>query len=181
MLKRKKGRHEGRSKIYPGEYIAGHFETLTDQRTGKPGLDDYFSFLALPVFISALFCLLGFKIDSNSIETVVASLAIFVGLLFNALVILIDMARKPSLNPQQRRKFIKQLVANISFSIFLSLVAIPIMLLGFIESFSACIKMLINFIAFFLLAEFLTVFLMVLKRVYILFKEDLKALEKAEK
>jgi hypothetical protein len=152
-----------------------HFKTMVNANTNKPGFDDYFSFLWLPLIISGLFILIGFDVDSNTIETIVGSLAIFVGLLFNALVILLDIARKHQ-RQEIKQLIVKELTANISFSILVSFAAIFVMLLGFLDNVPQWIKMCIDFVAFFLLTEFLLIFLMILKRTYLIFEKELDEL-----
>lgn len=160
------------SKIGVTRIIRDHFKSLVNQNTNRAGIDDWVAFLFLPLIIAGLLLLSGFKIDSNSVETVVASLAIFVGLLFNALVLLIDMPRK---HPTDRmlKNIVKELTANISFSILVSILAIPVMLMGFVNELPNWIKIVINLISFFLLAEFILVFMMVLKRTYLIFSHDI--------
>jgi len=77
------------SKISPSDIVEDHFKSLKG-----PGLDSWISFLILPLLISLGFIAIGFDINKDSIETIVGSLAIFVGLLFNAMVMLLDIARK---------------------------------------------------------------------------------------
>lgn len=164
-------------KINIRDIIRDHFKTLVDQNTGKPGFDDYFSFLALPIIISFIFVCLGFDVDSNAIETIIGSLAIFVGLLFNAFVILIDIARKHQ-NKEIKRIIVKEVTASIAFSILLSFLVIIVMLLGFIDKLPIYVKLSIDFFSFFLLAEFLLIFLMIIKRTYLIFKKELEEMDK---
>ena len=161
------------SKISLTEIIKDHFKTLIDINTNRAGFDDYFSFLILPILISSLMTFCGLNVNNNSIETIVGSLSIFVGLLFNALVILLDIARKQE-SAEIKQIIVKEVTANISFAIIVSFIAIFIMLFGFIEGLSNYIKIGINLLSFFLLSEFALVFLMVLKRIYLIFKKELK-------
>lgn len=161
------------SKISFKEIFKDHFKTLVDVNTNRPGFDDYFSFVVLPLVISLILFCCGLDINKDSIETIVGSLSIFVGLLFNALVILLDIARKQE-SAEIKQIIVKEVTANISFAIVVSFIAIFIMLFGFIDGLSINIKRAINIVSFFLLAEFSLVFLMVLKRVYLIFKKELQ-------
>lgn len=159
-------------KISIKEILQDHFKTLVNANTNRPGFDDYLTFLILPIIIACIFYFGGLRVDKESIETIVGSLAIFVGLLFNALVILLDIARKQE-SKEIKQIIVKELTANISFSIVISFAAIFIMLFGFVEQLNCTIKAIINLVSFFLLAEFLLTFLMVMKRVYLIFKKEL--------
>ena len=169
MFRRKK---KFESKISLTKIIKAHLATLRDINTNRPGWDDYFSFLILPILITGAFIFVGFDINENTIETLVGGLAIFVGLLFNAMVILLDLARK---HDDQKIKIIiaKELTANISFAIILSFVAIFLFLLGFIDDIPDWAKLIIDTIGVFLLVEFFVIFLMILKRTYILFYKEI--------
>lgn len=160
------------SKISVQGIISDHFKTLVNANTNRPGIDDYFSFLILPACIAFFFVWIGFDVDSASIESIVGSLAIFVGLLFNALVILLDIARKQE-KQEIKQIIVKELTANISFSILVSFLAIFIMLLGFIDNLNKWVKLSIDFLGFFLLTEFLAIFLMIIKRTYLIFQKEL--------
>ncbi|MEO0727868.1 MAG: hypothetical protein AAFZ63_25205 [Bacteroidota bacterium] len=155
--------------------VRDHFGTIVHAQTGKAGPADYVAFLILPMLLSILFVSIGFDVNGDSIETIVGSLAIFVGLLFNALVILIDVARKADKDDTMRKEIIREITANISFSIFLSFVTIFIMLLGFLPDKTTpnWASVAINIVSFFLLAEFMMIFLMVLKRTYLIFDTEL--------
>lgn len=159
-------------KVSIKEILQDHFKTLVNANTNRPGFDDYLTFLILPILIACFFYFGGLRVDKDSIETIVGSLSIFVGLLFNALVILLDVARKHE-SKEIKQIIVKELTANISFSIIISFAAIFIMLFGFVENLNNTIKAAINVISFFLLAEFLLTFLMVMKRVYLIFKKEL--------
>jgi len=159
-------------KISVIDILRDHFKTLVNNNTNRPGFDDYFSFLLLPFVLSFVFYFSGLRIDKDSIETIVGGLSIFVGLLFNALVILLDIARKYE-SKEIKQIIVKQLTANISFSILVSFAAVFVMVFGFIDDLGYHIKAAINISSFFLLSEFFLTFLMVLKRVYLIFKKEL--------
>ena len=163
--------HKYKSKIDVRMIFRDHFNTLVNANTGKFGLDDILSFLIIPSLFSIVFIYLGFDVDKDTIETIVASLAIFVGLLFNALVLLIDVSRKQE--NTSIKSIIIELTANIAFSIAWSFVSILVMLLGFIEDLPELLKTLIDFLSFFCLMVFLLTFLMVLKRTYLVFLNEL--------
>jgi len=84
------------SKINIGKIIRDHKKTLVDQNTNRPGGYDLLYFMILPILIPILL-IWGFDFDfkesADLKKTLVSSLAIFVGLLFNALVLLINMAK----------------------------------------------------------------------------------------
>lgn len=159
-------------KISVKEIIQDHFKTLVNANTNRPGFDDYLTFLIFPILLSFFFYFGGLRVDKESIETIVGSLSIFVGLLFNALVILLDVARKQE-SKEIKQIIVRELTANISFAIIISLTAIFIMLFGFVDQLNDKIKTGINLLSFFLLAEFSLTFLMVMKRIYLIFRKEL--------
>jgi len=153
--------------------IQDHFKTLVNANTNRAGLDDYLIFLFFPILVSSFFYFAGLQVNKDSIETIVGSLSIFVGLLFNALVILLDIARKQE-SQEIKQIIVKEVTANISFSIIVAFAAIFIMIFGFIDYLNPWVRATINIFSFFLLSEFFLIFLMVLKRVYLIFKKELE-------
>jgi len=169
------------SKISVIKIIKDHCSTLVDRNAIKPGGDDIFYFLILPIIIPIIIIfLLGFDFyESKDLKkTLVSSLAIFVGLLFNALVILINIAKNDETR-DIKQKVIQQLIANISFSIIIAFIAVVIILTrywiipGFIQTtYLPSISQIIDFIALFLLTNFFFTFLMIMKRTYLIINTD---------
>lgn len=167
------------SKISPLGYITDHLKSLTDQRTGQPGRDDIWWFLGFPASVTIGLIYFGFGVDSTSIKTFVGGLAVFVGLLFNAMVIMVNTANrykeKPHLQPHQEKtlSLIRKIVAHIAFCIFISIVAIGLMFLTYIEGLPIAVDVFIDSAVTFILVLFSTTFLMIMKRSYLIVTKEL--------
>ncbi len=157
-------------KIDVSEILKDHFKTLKNDNTGKPGRSDYFLFLILPLAVSMVLIYFELLIKENLIESLIAALAIFVGLLFNVIVIIIDTIRK-SVQNDVKSRLLKEVLTNISFTIFLSLVTIIVVLCTLFTNIY--LQFTANAVTYFLLVEFLITMLMVLKRMYALFKHEM--------
>jgi hypothetical protein len=171
------------SKINIIQIIKDHFNSLYDNSTKKIGFDDILTFLFLPLSFTSYLHYIKFSIDKDSIDVLIGALSIMVGLLFNALVIILDLGRKikesirdhkskietPESEVEsnlKRMHFIRTVNANISFSILISFSSIFVMLLGLIKNLSPLSIFVINTISFFFVTLFFITFLMILKRVY---------------
>jgi glucan phosphoethanolaminetransferase (alkaline phosphatase superfamily) len=157
-------------KIDVSEIIGDHIRTIKNDNTGKPGGSDIFLFIMLPVLVSGVLIYFELLIKESLIESLIAALAIFVGLLFNVIVIIIDSIRKTDQN-DVKSLLLKEVLANISFTIFLSILAIVTVLATLFSN--ELLKNIANAITYFLLVEFLVTLLMVLKRIYSLFKHEM--------
>jgi hypothetical protein len=159
-------------KIDPSRIVRDHLSTLVNVNTKKTGMDDKLIFFLFPVLASVLLIYNGFLVNEKVATVALSALAIFVGLLFNALVILIDVARK-SVDHKRRLQLIKQLSANISFSILVAFFAIVFLVLPFFDiEVNHWLIYIASGIVFCFLIEFILVFAMILKRVYAVFSDE---------
>ena len=165
------------SKVNISNIFRAHKRSLVDRNTNRPGGDDLFFFLLLPLFVSGVlvFCFgFDFQESAELKKTLVSSLAIFVGLLFNALVILINIAKGSDFNESQY-KVVQELIANISFCILIAFFSVVLVLSRYWEvpRLIHTVKLpslgqFIDFVALFLLTNFFFTFLMVIKRAYLI-------------
>lgn len=171
------------SKISIRKILADHKRTLVDQNTKKPGGDDLFYFYIIPIGLPfILVFLLGFDFGNyiDLRKTIVSSLAIFVGLLFNALVILINIAKNGD-TQNIRKTVIQQLIANISFNILTAFIAVVFILVRFIEIptlfevvYLPTTTQILDTISIGLLISFFVTFLMVMKRTYLIINTEIE-------
>jgi len=153
--------------------IKDHFKTLVNAGTGKPDWRDWFVFLLTPLTVSSVLVYKQFFLDNNFINSIIGGLSIYVGLSLNFIVLLFDLSAKEIFKEKEKRAVIKETVANISVSIFYSILIILFSLFS-----NVCIfKIAGNFICYFLLIEFIVTLLMVLKRVYILLSQQLDSMD----
>lgn len=161
-------------KINVSNIIKDHLKTLVNDNTKRMGFSDILTFVFLPIAIAS--ALVHFKIYiDNSVNYIISGLAVFTGLLFNVLVIIFDILKREN-GDQLRLRILQQVLSNISFTIFLSLFTIVIVLITTVENL--CIKLIVNWVSIFLLTEFVFTLLMILKRMYALFQEEFSRIKK---
>ena len=165
------------SKINPKSIITDHLQTLINHRTGKPMKTDYIVFFGIPLIIALIFvCLFKISLDQKAGNILITSLSIFAALLFNLLLLVYDIVRKEEKNPLII-KALKQVFANISFSIFISIVTVFLLLIDFffndiINSWCYIIASCFDFIIYWFVALFTLTLLMILKRIHNLLSNE---------
>lgn len=164
--------------------------------------NDQVAFIYFPIIASILIFTAGIRINNDYINIAITSLSIFVGLLFNLLILIFDLAKKQKqiMNDLRSREeiipqiesakylLIKEVFINISFSIALSIISIiavllpcikPKFLINYLQHYEGywIIKLaylaITNCLAFFLIIEFLFVLLMILKRFFLIFNSEI--------
>ncbi|MFT6198231.1 MAG: hypothetical protein ACJAXY_002580 [Nonlabens sp.] len=82
------------SKINVGKIYYLHFCTLTNNRTKKISKFDIFTFLVVPLLVSATFVILKLDLSFELISAIITFSAIFSGLLMNVLVLVYDQSKQ---------------------------------------------------------------------------------------
>jgi hypothetical protein len=191
-----------------GLILKKHVETFyndgEEKSTGIKNVpvSDKVVFIYFPIITSILIVALGITLTNDYINIIITSLSIFVGLLFNLLVLVFDLAKKQREKIERiedtneivpktesaKYNISKELFANISFAIALSIFAIiatvfpslkPTAIVVFVKS-NICnfhvVKVIYlaitNVIAITLVIEFLLVLLMILKRFFLIFNTE---------
>ncbi|WP_242916339.1 hypothetical protein [Pontibacter liquoris] len=157
-------------KIDIRKIIRDHKSTLVNQNDGKPDITDKLSFFWGPLVAAALLVYFGALIKEGMISTIVSVLAIFVGLLLNVVVLLFDIVRKADVR-KVKVELVREVLANIMYTILLSVACILTSIMTLIN-FNCYLLHFTNFISYFLLFVFLTTLLMVIKRMYSLFENE---------
>ncbi len=162
-------------KINISQILKSHFATLQNDNSKKSEFDDYFTFFILPIIISSI--LLYFKIwlKESAINIIITTLSILVGLLFNVIVLIFDIINRDA-TQKVKNTVLKQLLSNISFTILLAIVSILFTLVTYIDTIF--IKEIATWIVYFLLSAFFFTVLMILKRMYLLFKNEIEEIER---
>lgn len=155
-------------KINIFEIVKQHFKTLENYNSKKIGFDDLFTFILLPVIISSILVYFEIDLKSNGINLLITTLSVLVGLLFNVIVIIFDIIRREN-TEKIKNEILKQLLTNISYSIILSILIIILTLLSSIEF----LHYLIIWIVYFLLSNYFMTVIMIIKRMYLLFIEEI--------
>ena len=166
------------NKINLGEIVLGHIKTLINDNDKKMDFDDIFTFVVIPIIFAFLMTVFDINIAEEASTIIITALSIFVGLLFNVIVLLFDILKRDNSN-KTKNEVLKQLLTNISFTICLSILIILLSLINL--SKIDIIVVIVDGIIYGLLALFFFTLLMVLKRMYALFMNEMKELEKVEK
>ena len=170
------------TKINIIKIISDHLLTLQDYRTKKTSSKDILLFYLLPVLISAFLVATEFKLKEGLVEILITSFSIFTALLFNLLLLTFDIVReKLELTPGKENKdklyyeikkdLLKQAYANISYSIFVSILGLLFLLLSQIEMCLLCKTILCGIIYFICFNFILTLFL-ILTRIHTLLSNE---------
>lgn len=157
------------TKIDLTKVILDHLETLRDMR-GKIVLSDIFVFFGIPVLVAAVIWFSNVTFEDGFVNLLVTSLSIFAALLFNLLLLIYDIIRKPEVGRKIKTKFLKEIFSNISYSIMVSiLTVILLMILNYdIKAINGIIQVLVTFLA----VNFILTLLMILKRVHFLLAKE---------
>lgn len=171
-------------KINLTRIVSDHTKTLINQNKKQSTFDDYFTFLIIPISISFILVYFGFFLDLNMVSLICTSLSIFVGLLLNIIVLLFDLVSKDQY--PNKTQLLKEMLSNISFTIVLSVLCIlfsfPCLIdhdittnmYGVFPYCKAALIWIFHLFEYFLLAEFLMTLLMILKRMYALFADEIE-------
>jgi len=154
------------SKINVSSIVVDHFLTLKNYKTGKIHMPDLFLFFAIPLFLSIALVYFKVQIGKDFANIILTCFSIFAGLLFNLLLLVFDIADKPSASQQDIRDVLRELYINISFCILISICTI-IFSLGFFVGINQSLYLnIFSFLIYFPLLVFLLTLFMVLKRIY---------------
>jgi hypothetical protein len=162
-------------KINVGKIIFKHIETLKNYNTNKLGFDDFITFILLPLIGTGLLIYFDIGLNDRATNIIITTLSILVGLLFNVIVIIFDIIKRDS-TKKIKNKLLEELLTNISYSILLSILIIVFTLLTYINNELS--KTIFTGIVYFLIGNYFLTVLMVLKRMYQLFDNELKEIGK---
>lgn len=162
------------------DIIREHLKTLRSLNQKYEGiyLPDLILFYILPIVLSYFIINSDIKIK-DTLSNIISVVAILGGFLFNLLAILyskIEILINDAKGDSLKKIFVREIHTNISYSILIS-VLLTTFLIIYSFKFPDSILILdkiIGVITFALLVHFLLTLLMVLKRVYILLKKDIK-------
>jgi len=165
------------SKINPILIIKDHLITLVDyqknQTENKPqySIWDFFVFYGIPLIV-AIVCIRYFKEISSSLTNIlITTFSIFVGLLLNLLVIIYDLVKKSiEKNNELKRRFLREIFSNVSYSILISLLLVCCLLISLIDI--DYLQLTLSFVSYFLIGNFFLTILMILKRIHILLSKE---------
>lgn len=162
-------------KINIGKIVADHVRSLSSAHTNKADLTDWISFVGIPILVTAILLISELFISSSIIPPLISSLAIFMGLLLNSIMILLNILRNKETHFKViKLEILRETLSNISFTILLSIFNIVFLLLTQLPQGNLLIvKYLLNGISMMGLSLFLVTLLMVIKRIYALFASEI--------
>lgn len=164
-------------KINVTKIIANHLKTLVNDNTKKSEISDWVTFLILPLIGAVGLSYCEVSLSERAINLVITTLSILVGLLFNVVVILFDIIKRDN-SKKLKNRLLEQLLTNICYTIFVSLTIIFLTVLSFFDN--ECWKKVITFLLYFLLIHFAITILMILKRIYTLFINEMNEIAKPD-
>lgn len=174
------------TKINVISIVKDHLETLENHNTSKVHFPDIFLFFIFPLIIAFFLTSLEVLLNDVMANALITSFSVFAALLFNLLLLVYDITGKSSTSSNSKladdrlklkKKILRQLYINISFSILVSVIEIIILILYFLKiktcdfwGFSICIfpqlPPVLSFIIYYLTGLFILTMLMILKRIY---------------
>lgn len=175
-------------KINLWRIVQGHFGTLCAPGEAKPSWGDVLLFVASPIGFGALIAWLGLGFSISVLDGLLDASAILAGLLLNLLVLVFSYTQSGqvqySIDPHSaiRRRLIREIHANISFAILVSLaiVATTIIAIWWLPSGAelpskiGVTQPIFSFCIVALSGNFLLTIMMVLKRMYALIDYELE-------
>jgi len=161
-------------KINITKIIKKHIKTLKNYKTEKLGFDDLLTFIIFPLVGTSILLYFDIGLNDKATNIIITTLSILVGLLFNVIVIIFDIVKRDS-TLRIKNKLLEELLTNISYSILLSLFIIAFTLLTYIENDLS--KQIFTGVVYFLIGNYFMTVLMILKRMYQLFDNELKEIE----
>ena len=159
-------------KIRVTQIIKGHFDSLRNDKTGKRSLWDLATFLVLPMATAAYLCFFnGVAVDDSDINVLLTMFSIFAALLFNFLMLIIQVKETPSANSkvnfEKYQKCISQTYYNVSFATLLSVIAIILLwIISIWDNLGQLASCIVSWIAMTVIIMFFVALLMVLKRIF---------------
>lgn len=153
--------------------ISEHIRTLHKYREENVYPGDIFVFFGLPAICAALILyVFHTPVDRTASNILITSLSVFSALLLNLLMLLYDLVRKEeesgSDGSSDAEKLLREIFANISYSILVSVFCVAILLIAYLEIRSGIFLQIFSLVVYFLLIQFLLTLFMVLKRVHVL-------------
>jgi hypothetical protein len=117
--------------IFP--IVSRHIDTLVDHSTGRRSLSDIFLFFGFPLLVSSAGFYYKWGLSVDAMNAVLASFAIFAGLLLNLLILVYTFSSEtnhPNALAKVRVSVIRQLHDNIAYSVLISMTVVVLALIA---------------------------------------------------
>jgi magnesium-transporting ATPase (P-type) len=150
--------------------VIDHIDTLRNAKSRKYRPLDFITLFAVPVSIGGMATYYGYTLNKEIINSLMTSLSVFAALLFNLLLLVYSIVQRDSTAGLEkvRTKFLKEIYANISFCILLTVITIALLLITFIGIDAPRFTLILTLTVYSLTAIFLLTLLMILRRVHAL-------------
>jgi len=175
------------AKINISKVVKDHFATFRDIDNRNFAWAELIFFFALPVGVACVLVLrLNVLLSREILNTLIASFSVVVALLFNLLLLVYDIISKSdpgSSTFELKRRLLKEIYSNISYSILVSISAVIFMVIFFFVLPPTSAQTAVNtspsgkslsIIIVSLLINFTLTLLMILKRVHILLAKEME-------
>jgi hypothetical protein len=167
-------------KINITRIVAAHISTFHDFGTRRAKVLDFVLFGGVPSALAGFAAYRGFRFNVNAVNGLLTAFAIFAGLLFNLLVMVLTFLQAtPGGSSEKkiatRRELLRQITANLSFAILISVVIVTIAICGLaaVPANTDQISMTMSTVLLWGAVNFGLTLLMILTRMYALMMNDL--------
>jgi len=164
-------------KINISKIIKDHVSSLKDYNTGNYSCYDLLLFFGIPLLFTFILVYYNISLSENIISILITAFSIFAALLFNLLILIYDIIQRSKKDVNKLKiKFIKEIYANISFSILVSIVLVFFLLsICFIETNQMWVLLIpLQFVIYYFTLLFLLTLLMILKRIHVLLSKEIE-------
>ncbi len=165
-------------KIRVIKILRGHFSTYENDNTNKASFFDYICFVVFPIILSCY--LVVFKnLEIHDINILLTVFSIFTALLFNFLMLIIQVKDNPinetnkpeGFDENKYNKLVNQTYYNVSFAIILSILAIVIIwILSILPEGNKREIRIITIVSLSVMIAFFLDLLMILKRIFSIYQ-----------
>jgi hypothetical protein len=155
------------------DIVGDHLATFVHQRDGRRMHLELGLFFVIPLLGAGALLWSARLLTPNLINILVTALSIFAGLLFNLLVLVHGLLRGPDdkSRPQVQRILIKEIHANVSYAILVSLVSVAVLVACMFKG-PAWAYVAGSFIVYALAVNVLLTLVMILSRMHTMMAED---------
>ena len=159
------------SKINISQIFMDHMDTLRNEGTDEISKIDLSIFIGVPLLFALAYYVLGWSLSKDATNLIITGMSIFAGLMINVLVLIYTVALNTKTETETaeeayvEKRFLRQIFANISFSISTSVLIVVILGASFFLGLRT--QNVLSTAAIFLLGNFLLTLLMTLKRLHI--------------
>ncbi len=160
--------------------ISKHLETLSNYGEDKRSWSDYCLFLIIPILCGVALAWSGFGFRTDAVNGFLNAFSIFTGLLLNVLILVFTLTGSTSplnIDVRLRRELLRQVFANICFTILISIVVVcaAIIALAYMKSEPGARTgpVATAVLASFTL-NFVLTLLMIIKRMFVLLEKELE-------